>query len=83
MFDDELSIKKGTKITLYRALYSDFPNNQEWKFTPQPFDELWVILSLLKNEADENEDSKEIRLMALLNGETICTNFAAYKLVRE
>lgn len=82
-FDDGLSLKKETKTTLYKALFSDFPHNQEWKFTPQSFDELWFILNFLKNEADEDEAGRKVRVMALLNGETVCTNFAAYKLIRE
>lgn len=80
---DGLSLQKRKKTTLYMALYSDSPCNQEWKFTPQPFDKLWFVLNFLKNEAAEDEADREIRVMALLNGEVVCTNFAAYKLVRE
>lgn len=71
------------KTTLYKALYADSPHNQEWKFKPQPFSEVVFIINFLANEHDEDEKGREIRVMALLNGETVCTNLAAYKLVRE
>ena len=72
-----------TKTTLYKALYADTPYNQPWEFKPVSYDELIFILRFLANEHDEDEKSRETRVMALLNGETVCTNLAAYKLIRE
>ena len=71
------------KTTLYKALYADSPRNQEWKFKPQPFSEVMFIINFLANEPDRGEKERKTRVMALLNGETVCTNLAAYKLVRE
>lgn len=72
-----------TKYTLYKAMYADFPNNWEWNFNPTSFNELVPVLNLLANEHDTEEQDREFRVMALLNGEVVCTNLAAYKLVKE
>lgn len=71
------------KTTLYKALYADSSNNQEWTFKPQPFSELMFIINFLANEHDEDKKGRELRVMALLSGETVCTNLAAYKLMHE
>lgn len=71
------------KTTLYKAVFADFPNNKEWVFSPTTNDHLMFLLNFLLNEVSEDEIGREIRVMALLNGETVCTNLAAYKLVRE
>ena len=71
------------KTTLYKAVFADYPNNAEWQFKPTTYSELMFILNFLANEFDEDEKGREIRVMALLNGEIVCTNLAAYKLVRE
>lgn len=71
------------KTTLYKAIFADTPHNQEWIFKPQPYRELLFILNFLANEHDEDEKGRETRVMAFLNGETVCTSLAAYKLVRE
>lgn len=71
------------KTTLYKAMFADSPNNGEWKFKPVLFREMMSVLNLLANEHDEDEQDRELRVMALLNGEVVCTNLAAYKLVRE
>lgn len=72
----------GRKTTLYMAVYPD-SKNRGLEFKPQPYDKLLFVLDFLRNEADEDEKGRETRVMALLNGETVCTNLAAYKLVRE
>lgn len=71
------------KTTLYKAVFADSPNNREWIFKPASFNELMSVLNILANEHDEEEQDREFRVMALLNGEVVCTNLAAYKLVRE
>ena len=71
------------KMTLYRAVFTDSPNNGEWVFKPIPFRDLAFVIYLLFSEHDEEEQDRELRVMALLNGEVVCTNVSAYKLVRE
>lgn len=71
------------KTTLYKANFADFPNNKEWDFKPAPNQELMFLLNFLLNEQSEDAQGREIRVMALLNEEIVCTNLAAYKLVRE
>lgn len=69
------------KAVLYKA--SLYNCEDDLVFVPQPYKEVLFILAFLSNEADEDERGREARVMGLLNGDTIFTNLAAYKLVRE
>lgn len=71
------------KVTLYKAVFSDYPNNCEWEFKPATDSELVFLLQFLTSEHTEDTAGRELRVMALLNGEVVCTNLAAYKLLRE
>lgn len=76
-----VEVPRQSPRRLYKALFRDSPNNSQWKFKPADFSELMFILNFLANEHDEDEKGREMRVMALLNGETVCTNLAAFKLV--
>lgn len=69
-------------MTLYKANFADSPNNAEWIFKPVSFREFVSVINLLANEHDEDEADRELRVTALLNGEVVCTNLSAYKLVK-
>lgn len=69
-------------MTLYKANFADSPSNSDWVFKPVSFRELICVINLLANEHDEEETDRELRVMALLNGEVVCTNLSAYKLMR-
>ena len=69
-------------MTLYRADFVDSSNNSEWIFKPVSFREFIFLINFLANECDEEESDREIRIKALLNGDVVCTNLSAYKLIK-
>lgn len=69
-------------MKLMRAIYTDSYNNSEWEFKEIEFDFLPTLLYLLMEDVNETPEDRRYRTESFLNGEVVCTNIAAYKLIK-
>ena len=69
-------------MKLMRAVYTHFRPSREWEWKEIEFDFLPTLLYLLMEDVNETPEDRRYRTESFLNGEVVCTNIAAYKLIK-
>ena len=70
-------------MKLMRAVYIHSHHDREWEWKEIEFDFLPTLIYLLVDEANETPENRRCRTESLLNGEVVCTDIAAYRLIKE